>query len=321
MADRKREARGTAPSRGGAETRRTEDRKRKAREVFYIVNWAYHEHHKMNSLRSVSWVKAKIEWGEDWLKLMELEERAEAILAWEIVRGLAAQSPYRGMLLREGHRIEPHTIRTMAMLTAAPEEQLSVGLRALEVHVGWVRRRAWRASPGTMSRRIYGQVFSKFDVSGRDSDAKRTPNGRDFSAKQAPSHSHIHSPSPGELINPPLPPKTEARSERREAKSDPNGNGGELEIAWGNGSWGIVEALASKGHIERGYVPWMRKRTPDLTPWPFKDVVAHFVDVTKARKRPKSMDQVFSWVFYRLREGKAPSAKNRRVVEGFLRYG
>jgi len=287
-------------------------------EVIYVVNWAYHEHHKMNSLKTIGWVKAKIEWGEDWLKLMELDERAEAILAWEIVRGLAAQSPYRGMLLREGHKIEPHTVRTMAMLTAAPERQLRVGLRALEEQVGWVRRRRWRGRPSTMSRRIYGQVFSKFDVSGRQLRADSAPVARQSRASSAPSHSPLHSRSQGSELTS---PGSKEKANHNGASDPPSPDGGDEDFAWGNGSWGVIEDLAKKKYIEPGYLPWMRKRMADLAAWPMKDVLAHFVDVTKGRKRPKSMDQVFAWVFARLRDGHAPSEKNRRTVERFLRYG
>jgi len=297
--------------------KRTAGRRTGPDEVFYIVNWPYHEHSKMNELKNINWVKAKLEWGEDWIKIMERDERADAILAWEIVRGLAAQSPYRGMLLREGHRIEPHTVRTMAMATAAPEAQLRRGLGVLEADVGWVRRRRWRGSPRAMSRRIYGQVFSKFDVSGRQSGADSAPVARQSRASSAPSHSPLHSRSQGsELINPPNPPRGDCGMRNAECGT----NEGEEDFGWGNGSWRVIEDLAKKKYIEPGYLPWMRKRSADLAAWPFKDVVTHFVDVTKGRKRPKSMDQVFAWVFFRLREGKAPSVKNRRTVERFLRY-
>lgn len=108
-------------------------------DVYYILNWPYHEHRDMSDAKRHSWVKAKVDFqGDDWLKITKADDPCAVLATWEIVRGIALQSPYRGLLLQDSHVIEPHNYETISEKSRFPLEKVRFGLCYLVATVRWV---------------------------------------------------------------------------------------------------------------------------------------------------------------------------------------
>jgi len=111
--------------------------------VYYIVNWPYHEHRHMGRAKSIRWVKAKIDYGldGDWAMLANVPKPATPMGVfglWGVCRGLAALSPYRGLILTNSCNPTPFTIEKLAQLTYTPPETTRVTICFLIATLGWI---------------------------------------------------------------------------------------------------------------------------------------------------------------------------------------
>jgi len=136
-------------------------------EVFYIVNWPYHEHRDIP--KRVRWIKAKVDFqGVDWAKLARERYASDALAAWEIVRGVAVLSPYRGLLLQDGHDPRPHTIETMALQSRWRVPALRRGMAILVDVLGWVGVCELDSDARTLSKRLYRKVYADAAMRSRE---------------------------------------------------------------------------------------------------------------------------------------------------------
>lgn len=139
--------------------------------VYYIVNWPWHEHAdsakaaKAKKHKKSWWVKAKVDFvGDDWLAMMRQRHAADALAAWEIMRGLAQQSPFRGLILSDGHVPRAHNIASIADKTRVRPLILRRGLDILCLQLGWVATAEASKSWEELSIALWGKAFpSKAD--------------------------------------------------------------------------------------------------------------------------------------------------------------
>ncbi len=109
-------------------------------DVYYVTNWPYHEHRDMAKAKRLRWVKAKVDYqGDDWLRLTsEAKDPFLVLGVWEMARGLALLSPFRGLLLSDGHKTLPHRAETIARKCHLPQRKIQMGLNFLVREIGWL---------------------------------------------------------------------------------------------------------------------------------------------------------------------------------------
>ncbi len=162
-------------------------------EVYCVVNWPYHEHREMP--KRAKWIKAKVDFeGDDWVLLTAHEHCVEALAVWEIVRGLAVQSPYRGLLLRDGHRTAPHTIDTIAAKSRLQKDVIARGLAVLVDVLGWVQIHDGDDYED-ISKSLWGKVFGATKTT-RKKRGNRAVKSREPRGNSAPTLHKITSPNP-----------------------------------------------------------------------------------------------------------------------------
>ncbi len=152
-------------------------------QVFYIVNWPYHEHREMPKSR-IRWVRAKVDFGgAGWYTLSQHADATAALCTWEIVRGMAALSPFRGLILTDCGDVQPMNVDTIAALSRWKVSEIERGLSVLVNVLKWVGVTEFDAHPATISRRLWKEVFATQGLAGAKSPRRR----RDGSAKSAGS--------------------------------------------------------------------------------------------------------------------------------------
>jgi len=307
----------------------------KGEKIYYIVNWPYHEHREMP--RRAKWIKAKVDFeGDDWVLLTAHEHCVEALAVWEVVRGLAVQSPCRGLLLRDGHRTAPHTISSIAAKSRLPEATIARGLKVLVEVVGWIQI-ADGDDYATLSKSLWGNIFGSAVNPGnprgksgkrRDGSAEKPRESRGKSGKKrgsgavnpentAPTVHKITSPHPTspttkENITSPArareaasgdaPPPGTADAPPGEVSLEllPGEVGGEGENdgEWENGE--LEQVFELLGCAPRADVLMAIRRANPLR------VIGHALDIRDARKPPKKPAVALLW---RL-EHKQPSMRH-----------
>lgn len=131
--------------------------------LYYIVNWPYHEHWRMP--RYCLWVKAKVDFsGIDNIRIGCHPDAAAIDSAWTAARGLALLSPYRGLLLADGHNQTPLTEEMIASIVHRPVEVIRKGLAALVNDIGWIGVADDTLDYGALSIELWGRAFTDATV-------------------------------------------------------------------------------------------------------------------------------------------------------------
>jgi hypothetical protein len=298
-------------------------------QVYYIVNWPYHEHRDAKVPRRVRWVKAKCDFdGDAWRLLMKHPHAADALATWEIVRGLAALSPFRGLILTDAGTPTPRDLADIADRTRADLGMITRGMSVLVDVLGWVSIANLDSHPASLSRSLWKQVFTV----GGDSNAGFVRKKRAYINSNTTSPSH--SPSP--VINSPLPPSGSEAKQPPTGDSTDDGNGGELEREpgegepvntatdngnataslaeqWANGTWPAILK-----ELDPAWVPYVQKLLPKLARYEPRIVLGHILDIRNAERRPQNARQVEAFLMWRLDEGKDPSAPAYRRAKRIL---
>ena len=129
-------------------------------QVYYIANWQYHEHREMP--KRAAWVKAKVSFDDaDWMEIAACDDPCAVYAVWGILRGLAVKSPFRGLLLTEGHRTHPHTCKTVALLTRFPLDKIVYAVAFLSDKLGWLVAVDYDDNPAQVSKRVYGKSYCR----------------------------------------------------------------------------------------------------------------------------------------------------------------
>jgi hypothetical protein len=141
--------------------------------VYYIVNWPYHEHREM-PMNRIRWIKAKVDFaGAAWYTLSRHPDATAALATWEIVRGMAALSPFRGLLLTDESDPQPLTVDTIAALSRWNVSEITRGMTVLTDVLKWVQSVEFDQHPATISRRLWKQVYAPHGHSTAKSPRRR----------------------------------------------------------------------------------------------------------------------------------------------------
>lgn len=264
--------------------------------VIVVTNWPYHEYRDMP--KRPSWIKRKVDWAGDWLKLTRHPDGADAWFTWHAISGLAVQSPYRGLLLMDGHRIAPMTIQDIADITHVQIEQIKRGLPVLISEIEWVKKVLWTEKPVQNSKQLWSQVYT---VAAQANAKKKTSP-----AENPPLHNNtIHNITRHNITSP-----NTLNSSLRDSK--PRANVSELGEINNYISKGIKEETWEV--ITKAPKEWQAelvKRKASIQDYVARGmahrVLATILDVSRASKRPSGVDEAMQRVFYRLRNDKLPN--------------
>lgn len=146
----------------GSNPRSTTQKERKMSDVYYVANWPYHEHPDMGRIKTAKWVKAKVQFdGPAWLKIAESDDPCAVLATWEVVRGLALLSPYRGILVTDEVQPEPYTPELIAQLTRLPCEKIRFGMCFLTATVQWLGLQRNCNDFATLSSRLWRKRYTR----------------------------------------------------------------------------------------------------------------------------------------------------------------
>lgn len=264
--------------------------------IWCVTNWPYHEHREMP--KRCPWVKAKVDFqGADWCKLARHRHAAAALATWEVVRGLALLSPFRGLLLSNGHRTAPLTLESISEQSHVRKAIIVKGMSVLCDDLGWVSIHSYNGDAAALSKSFWGQVYAAEE----DMTRCAAPDARKQRGNSAETSRRI----------PKRPLSHHITSQSQDSDSDHCE--GKLCETWGNGNWGVI-----KNAMPTEWRFYLEKCLPQLREWSPAIVLGHIIDLKRARKKAPDMAAVERRLFWRLKHAD-PSAGHYDEAKRLLR--
>lgn len=297
--------------------------------VYYVVNWPYHEHREMPDSKRMRWVKAKVKFdGPAWIKLSKAADPCAVLATWEIVRGLAILSPYRGLLLTDESVPVPYDADLIAEVTRFPQEKVSFGLCFLIETLQWVAACHDYNDFATLSSKLWRKRYTDKGL-GRKSPARseRDPGAepprleRDSSA---PTSHHNTSPSQERTLQSPPTPSIVPLHPTGNGQNGGEGSRVGVKVTGENDDLGTGDWTSDTWELFLKQMPeawryYLQQIGRELRQHPRKLVLAHGLDMRFAQKPPQDAREVKEFLLARLSNRWEPSRKHYTRAESLLR--